>query len=32
MKVDVEYLELYADEALAKGERKVEFAKGDFPK
>jgi len=27
-----EVLEAYADEAVVKGERKVEFAKGDFPR
>ena len=27
-----EVVEAYADEAIVKGERKVEFAKGDFPR
>ena len=27
-----EVIEAYADEALVKGERKVEYAKGDFPR
>jgi flavin reductase (DIM6/NTAB) family NADH-FMN oxidoreductase RutF len=27
-----EVIEAYADEALARGERSVEYAKGDFPK
>ena len=27
-----EVIEAYADEALVKGERKVEYAKGDFSK
>jgi flavin reductase (DIM6/NTAB) family NADH-FMN oxidoreductase RutF len=27
-----EVIEAYADEALVKGERSVEYAKGDFPK
>jgi len=25
-------LEAYADEAVVKGERKIEYAKGDFPR
>jgi flavin reductase (DIM6/NTAB) family NADH-FMN oxidoreductase RutF len=27
-----EVIEAYVDEVLVKGERKIEYAKGDFPK
>jgi len=27
-----EVIEAYADEALLEGERKIEYAKGDFPR